>query len=137
MDENQKKASTASTAGFIEKRRESRYPVSTKGPQYHYIEMKVKAGNEFVPVTISNLSRHGILFESPVPFTTGVHAECLISISRSLSKDLGFSVLIKHCSKKESTFVIGSAIETVADDTWFDIFVEVHNYILQRKGTIY
>jgi hypothetical protein len=137
MAEDQKKASTPNTVSFIEKRRESRYPLSTKGPRYHYIDMKVRAGNEYVPVVIDNLSRHGIQFESPLPFCAEAQAECLISISRSLSRDLAFSILIKHCERKGDGFICGATVETVADATWFDIFIEVHNYILQRKGPIY
>jgi hypothetical protein len=134
-EKSQNKDDAASAGRVTEKRREDRYPVSPTGPRY--IEMKVRAGNEYVPVVIDNLSRHGIQFESPLPFCAEAQAECLISIAQSLSKDLAFSILIKHCDRKGDSFICGATVQTVADVTWFDIFVEVHNYILQRKGTIY
>ena len=120
---------------FAEKRRETRFPVSKKGT--NYIEMKVKSGNEYVPVVIDNLSKHGIQFESPVPFCSETQAECLVSISQSLSKDLAFVIQIKHCEEEESGFVCGANVESVADAMWFDIFIEVNNYISQRKGSMF
>jgi len=133
MKENEKKAD--SSGRTVEKRRESRYAVSPAGPRY--IEMKVRTEDEYVPVVIDNLSRHGIQFQSPFPFGCESHAECLISISQSLSKDLEFSILIKHCSRNGEVFICGATVETVTDATWFDIFVEVHNYIVQRKGILF
>lgn len=135
MADEQNKTDSLSTRNFIEKRREDRYAVSTI--YQRYLELRIKAGNDLVPVVMDNFSRHGILFESPVPFDADAHVECLISISRSLSKDIAFKVQIRHCLKKENIFIIGAAIETVADSTWFDIFVEVHNFIVQRQGTIF
>jgi hypothetical protein len=137
MNDEQKKAShdSGDAGTFIEKRKEERYHVSTVYRQY--IELRVKAGGAYVPVVPLNFSRHGILFESPVPLNADSSIECLISIPRLLSKDIVFGTRIKHCQKKGNSFIISAAIDTIADATWFNIFMEVHDFIVQRRDTIY
>ena len=116
-------------------RREQRYPVP--GVYQRYISLKVKRDHVFVPVILHNFSGRGVLFESRVPFEMGAHADCVISISQSLSRDIAFDIRVKHCQTKNKTFFVGAAIETVADATWFHIFREVHDYIMQRQGDVY
>lgn len=120
---------------FSEKRREERYPVSAV--YQRYITMKIKSGSDFVSVALSNFSRGGILFVSPVLFPPGSRAECVISIPRLLSKDISLGIHVRHCFNKENSFLVGASIETVADETWFAIFTEIHDFIIQRRDVVY
>jgi hypothetical protein len=99
--------------------------------------LKVKIDDVFVPVILHNFSDGGVFFESNVPFEIGSHADCAISISQSLSREIAFDVRFKHCRKKDTTFFVGAVIETVADATWFSVFREVHDFIMQRQGDVY
>jgi PilZ domain len=94
--------------------------------------LKVKADDALVAVAMDNFSRHGILFVSPVPFPTDAHTECVISIPQVLSQNISCGMRVKYCLKKENSFVIGAAIDTITDQTWFNIFVEIHDFIAQR-----
>ncbi len=86
---------------------------------------------------LGNFSRGGILFESPVPFEKDFFAECVISASLSLSKEIAFGIRVKHCRQSGTTFWVGAAVETVVDAVWFNIFLEVHDFIIARQGSIY
>ena len=116
-------------------RREQRYPVTAV--YQRYVSLKVKIDDVFVPVILHNFSGSGVLFESSVPFKIGSHADCAISISQSLSREIAFAIRVKRCQTKNDAFFVGAVIETVADATWFRVFREVHDYIMQRKGDVY
>jgi hypothetical protein len=118
-----------------DRRLEKRYEVPAV--YQRYIQLRVKAGNNFFPGVLSNFSRRGILFECTEPFDVDTHAECIISISRLLSRDISFGIAVKYCKKNEQVFRIGAIIETVADATWFNVFVEVHDFIVQRQDSVY
>jgi hypothetical protein len=116
---------------FVEKRREQRYSVPDAGRQY--IKLQVKSGNEFVPAILGNFSRDGILFECPVSFSRGDRTECAIAISLVLAREISFGIEIKYCYEDHGSFIMGAAIDTIADETWFDAFVEVHDLIVLRQ----
>jgi len=118
-----------------DRRLEKRYEVPAV--YQRYIQLRVKAGNNFVPAVLNNFSRRGILFECMAPFDVDTHAECIISISRLLSRDISFGIAVKYCKKNEQAFRIGAIIETVADATWFNVFVEIHDFIVQRQDSVY
>jgi hypothetical protein len=118
-----------------ERRREERHPVPAV--YQRFINMKMKIDDVFVPVILHNFSSSGVLFESQMPCEMGSSADCVISIPRSLSRELAFAVRVKHCQKKNTVFLVGASIETVADATWFNIFREVHDFIMQRQGDVY
>ncbi len=124
-----------SSARYAVPRREQRHPVPAV--YQRYIDMKVKMDGVFVPVVLHNFSGSGVLFESPGPCETGSHVECVISISQSLSREIAFGVRVKHCEKKNNAFFVGAEVETAADATWFNIFREVHDFIMQRKDDVY
>lgn len=117
------------------RRLEKRYEVPDV--YQRYIQLRVKAGNVFVPAVLSNFSRHGILFESTAPFDVNTLTECIISLPRLLSHDISFGIAVKYCNKKEQPFIIGAVIDTIADATWFNVFVEIHDFIVQRQGSVY
>ena len=138
MADEPKKAgpdSELSNTGHAELRREQRHPVPTV--YQRYIHLKVKIDDDFVPVILHNFSASGVLFENRAPFEMEASAGCLISIPRSLSREIAFDIRVIHCTKKNSTFFVGAAIERAADTTWFNVFREVHDFIMQRQGDVY
>jgi hypothetical protein len=117
-------------------RREKRHAVPAIYQQY--IDLKVKSGEKFEQVVLYDFSRTGIRFESTLPLTEGSRAECVISIHRSLSQNVAFGICVKSCRGKEGrSFVIGAEIDTIVDATWFNIFIEVHDFIVRRQGAVY
>jgi len=135
-DERDKGIPGGERAGdFGERRREERY--SVPAVYQRYITMKVKSGNGFVSVAMSNFSRGGVLFVSPVSLPADSHTECIISIPELLSKDISLGIHVLHCYMKENSFLVGASIETVADETWFAIFAEVHDFIVRRRDVVY
>lgn len=119
---------------IAEKRREKRYDVPDSCEQY--IKLKVKSGKEFVPAILGNFSRNGILFECPVSFSQGDHVECIISVSLLLSRDVSFGIEIKYCYADHGSHISGASIDVISDEVWFDAFVEVHDFIVLRKGSV-
>jgi len=117
-----------------EKRREKRYDVSEAYQQY--LKLKVKSGNEFVPAILGNFSRSGILFECPVAFGQGQHTECILSISLLLSREISFGVEVKYCYAYHDSYIMGAAIDSISDKTWFGVFVDVHDFIVLRHGSV-
>jgi len=118
-----------------DRRLEKRYKVPAV--YQRYIQLRVKAGNKFVPAVLNNFSRHGILFECAEPLDVDTQAECVISISLLLSRDISFGITVKYCKKNEQAYRVGAIIETVADATWFNVFVEIHDFIVQRQDSVY
>ena len=119
---------------IAETRREKRYSVPDACQQY--IELRVKSSNGFVPAILANFSRHGILFESPVSFSQGEHTECIISISLLLSREISFGIEVKYCFADHGSHITGASIDSIADESWFDAFVEVHDLIVMRQGSV-
>ncbi|HUI67220.1 MAG TPA: PilZ domain-containing protein [Nitrospirota bacterium] len=115
-------------------RREQRYNVPDSCQQY--IKLRIKSGNEFVTAILGNFSRSGILFECPVSFSKGMHTECVISISLLLSREISFGIEVKYCYADKDSYIMGASIDTISDETWFDVFVEVHDFIVLRKGSV-
>jgi hypothetical protein len=138
MADEPKKAgpdSKPSNTGYAESRREQRHPVPFV--YQRYIHLKVKVDDDLVPVILHNFSGSGVLFESSVPFEREASAGCVISIPRSLSREIAFDIRVIHCTKKNDAFFVGAAIEKAADATWFNVFREVHDFIMQRQGEVY
>ncbi len=99
--------------------------------------LRVKAGESFIPAVLLNFSRNGVMFESAAPYDAGSSAECVISAPQLLSRDISFSFRVRYCQPRGGSFEIGAEIEILADATWFDIFTEVHDFIIARKGAVY
>ncbi len=134
-DKIERSSPAAGPQGKIdEKRREKRYDVPDACRQY--IKLRVKSGSEFVPAILGNFSRNGILFECPVPLSQGEHTECIISISLLLSREISFGIEVKYCYADHGSHITGASIDTISDETWFDVFVEVHDFIVLRQGSV-
>ncbi len=117
-----------------EKRRENRYNVPDACRQY--IKLWVKSGNEFVPAILGNFSRSGILFECPRSFSQGMHTECIISISFLFSRKISFGIEVRYCYEDHGSYIMGASLDSISDGTWFDVFVEVHDFIVLRQGSL-
>ncbi len=117
-----------------EQRKEQRYAVPAECQKY--IKLQVKSGNELVPALLGNFSRSGILLECPVAFGKGARTQCFLSISLVLSREISFSIHVMYCyeDKERGSYLIGASIDSIADNQWFDVFVEVHDFIAMRGG---
>jgi hypothetical protein len=137
MADEQRPPSTrsGSKGNFIEKRREARFPVPSV--YQRSITLRVKSRGDFSTVVLGAFSRSGILFVSSAPLEAGSDAECIISMPGVLSRDIAFCITVKHCLQKDDIFLVGAAIATVADAVWFDIFAEVHDFIMKRRDDVY
>lgn len=124
-----------SKTGYAVPRREQRHQVPAV--YQRYVRLKVKIDDVFVPVVLHDVSGSGVLFESRVPFEIKARADCLISISESLSREIAFEIRVQHCEEKNNTFLVGAEIGTAADATWFRVFTAVHDFIMQRQGDVY
>ncbi len=137
MTDEQDKAGRArdATEGFLIKRRDARYQV----PDIYRrsIGLKVKSGEGFLPANLINFSRNGVMLSSAAPLEIESLTECVISAPLFMTREISFSFRVKYCRPASGSFEIGAEIETVADATWFDIFTEVHDFIIERIGTIY
>jgi hypothetical protein len=115
--------------GVSEKRQETRYPLPEKYREY--LLMKVKVGGSFVPVSITNFSRHGIRFICPEPLAPGSVADCVLLSCHRIRKEVSFSVRVKHCSRQGTAFIAGVQTEDISDEDSFDFFRSVHDLIMQ------
>jgi PilZ domain len=116
-----------------ERRREKRYDVAAA--IQHYIKLQVKSGNELVSAILGNISRNGILFESPVSFSQGDYAECVMTISLKHSREISFRIEVKYCYADHGSHITGASIDTISHEKWFDAFVDAHDLIVQRQGS--
>lgn len=126
--------SVGSQEEFAEKRREERYDVPDACRKY--IELRVKSGDKFVPALLGNFSRNGILFECPVSYSQGEHTECIVAISLLLSRAISFGIEVKYCYADHGSYITGASIATITDETWFDVFAEVQDFIALRQGSV-
>jgi hypothetical protein len=116
------------------KRRENRYNVPDACQQY--IKLRVKSGNEFVHAILGNFSRSGILFECPRSFSKGMRTECVMAISLLSSREISFGIEVRYCYEDHGSYIMGASIDTISDGTWFDVFVEAHDFIVLRQGSV-
>ena len=135
-DERDKNSPDAAPeSGREDRRRDKRYTIP---PVYRrYVQLSVRNGDTAHDAVLSIFSRRGILFESPLPYAVGTHTNCIFSIPRLLSRDIEVGLEVRSCKQDADIFLIGAAIETIADETWFNVFVEIHDFIMQRQDTIY
>jgi hypothetical protein len=132
MDDKKERTSTSigSQKKISEKRRGKRYAVPDSCRKY--IMLQVKSGNEFVPAILGNFSRNGILFECPVSFSRGDRTECIISVSLLLFRQISFVIEVRDCYQDHGSYIMGASIDTISDEIWFDVFVEIQGFVVQR-----
>lgn len=113
-------------------RKEPRHDVPDRCRRY--ITLKVKKGHEFVPAIIGNFSRSGILFECPLQFDKGDRAECVLHVNLVIAREITFGIEAKYCYENKGSFIIGAAIHTISEETWFDAFEEIFDFVVVRQG---
>ena len=116
----------------IVQRKEQRYNVPD--PCRQYITLKVKKGLEIVPAVIGNFSRNGILFECPLQFNKGDRTECVLRVDLVITREMTFGIEIKYCYENNGSFINGATISTISEETWFDTFEEIFDFVVVRQG---
>jgi hypothetical protein len=118
-----------------ERRRDYRHRI----PEIYqkYVSLKLAAGEGYVEAALFDFSEHGIKIISPFPLATGSLQGCLVSAPASLSREVSFSVRIRHCIEHEGWFIAGARIEEVDDEVWFRVFTKIHDFIKQRVGEVF
>lgn len=113
-----------------ERRKEKRHPV----PDIYqrYIGLKISVSEELIPVSLLDFSEHGIRLKSPIPFNIGDLIGCIISVPKSLTKDIAFKGRVRHYFEEDGYFIVGMNIEEVQDEVWFRIFKRVHDFISEK-----
>ena len=123
---------------MIERRKGTRYVVPEIYQKYVTFKIRKESG-EFVPAELLEFSLYGIKMKTPFPLAVYSVIECLISIPKSLTKEILFSAKIKHCMQDEpdGDYITGAEILQMSDKTWLNVFLKVHDFIKQRIGEIY
>jgi hypothetical protein len=122
----------------MERRKGERHVV----PQIYreYITFKVKeVSSDFVDAELLNFSPNGITVKSrhELPFDSTI--ECLVSVPKSLTKEISFIGKIKSCVQEEpmGNYLIGVEIIETGDEIAFELFLKVHDFIKERIGDIF
>jgi hypothetical protein len=97
-----------------------------------YITFKVKEiSGDFVDAELFNFSPHGIRIRSryELPFDSTI--ECLVSVPKSLTKEIPFKGKIKYCIQEEpmGKYVIGAEIIETGDKVALELFLKVHDFM--------
>jgi hypothetical protein len=130
-EENQDTDDSKPLGGFVEKRKSRRYHVPAV--YRRHVKLRVRSGDASVAVDIGNFSRSGILFFSSEPYDVEAPIACAISMSQWLAKDVLFGARVKYCVEKDSVYLIGANVESVDDALWFEVFVEVHDFVVRQQ----
>lgn len=122
----------------MERRKEERHAV----PEIYgkYITFKVrKVSGDFVDAELFNFTANGIRIKSryELPFDSII--ECMVSVPKSLTKQIFFTGKIRYCIQEEpmGNYLIGVEITETSDKVWFDLFSKVHDFIKGRMGEIF
>jgi len=119
------------------------YPFQRKEPRYDvpdpyrkYLTLKVKKNDEFVDAVIGNFSRSGILFECPRQFSQGDRTECVLQANLVINREITFGIEVRYCyeNKDKGSFIMGASIHSISEETWFDAFEELFDFIVVRQG---
>lgn len=105
-----------------------------------YILFKVTTvSGDAVDAELFNFSSRGISIKSRCRFTIDSPIDCLISVPKSLTKEIPFTGKIKYCIEDEpgGDYLIGAEIIRTSDKVWFDLVLKVHDFIKGRIGDIF
>jgi hypothetical protein len=121
-----------------EMRKEERYVVPEIYKKYILFRVKKVSGDP-VDAELFNFSPRGVSIKSRCRFTVGSPIECLISAPKSLTKEILFTGKIKYCieDKPGGDYLIGAEIIRTSDRVWFELFLNVHDFIKRRVGDIF
>jgi hypothetical protein len=125
-------------ASMSERRKEKRYIIPEIYRKYVTLRIRKDRG-EFLLVDLLDCSPDGIKIRLPslVPIDSPV--ECIISIPKSLSREIPFMARIKYCIQEEGeeNYLIGAEIMQSGENLWLEIFWKTHDFIKGRMGDIY
>ncbi len=104
-----------------------------------YIELKVRKEPEgFMAVELLDFSPSGIRMRLPFVPDMDAAIQCLISIPRSLSKEISFFVMMKYFTEDEQgRYLAGAEVIETSDRLWLNLFSKVHDFIKQRMNDIF
>ena len=92
-----------------------------------------------MPMELLDFSSYGVRMKSRMALPVDSAIQCLISAPKSLTKEIPFTIKIKHCirDQSEEDYLIGAEIIQTSDKIWFDVFSKVHEFIKKRVGDIF
>jgi hypothetical protein len=105
-----------------------------------YITFKVrKVSGDFVDAELFNFTPNGIRIKSRYELAFNSMIECMVSVPKSLTKQIFFTGKIKYCIQEEpmGNYLIGVEIIETGDKVWFDLFSKVHDFIKGRMGEMF
>jgi hypothetical protein len=121
-----------------ERRKETRYFVHEIYQKY--VTFKIRKGSEeFLLVELLDFSPSGIKIRTPFSLMVDSSIECLISIPKSITKEIPFVGKIKYCIQGETKeeYLTGVEIIQTSAPIWFDVFSKTHDFIKERIGGIF
>jgi hypothetical protein len=123
---------------MVERRKGERYIMPEIYRKYILFKVK-KVSGDFVDAELFNFSPRGVSIKSRSRFTVDSAIECLISVPKSLTKEIPFTGKIKYCIQDEpgGDYLIGAEIIQTSDKVWFDLFSKIHDFIKERIGGIF
>ena len=123
---------------MVERRKGARTAVPEIYREYITFKIKEKSG-EFVPSKLLDFGPYGIKAKNRDALTVESAIECLISIPKSLTKEIPFTAKIKYSlpNEAEGDYLIGAEIIQTGDPLWLNIFSRVHDFIKERMGEIF
>ena len=100
-----------------------------------YITFRVReVSGDFVDAELFNFSSHGIRIRSryELPFNSMI--DCLVSVPKSLTKEIPFKGRIKYCIQEEpmGNYLIGAEIIEPPDKIAFELFLKSHDFMKER-----
>ena len=125
-------------ASMNERRKEKRHNIPEIYREYVTLKIRKDPG-EFLFVDLLDFSPDGIKIRHPSQVPVDSSVECIISIPKSLSKEISFTARIKYCIQEEGddNYLIGAEIIQSGKNLWLEIFSKTHDFIKERMGEIY
>ena len=122
----------------MERRKEERHVV----PEIYgkYITLKVRnVSGDFVDAQLFNFTPSGLRIKSRYELPLDSIIECMVSVPKSLTKQISFTGRVKYCILEEpmGNYLIGVEIIETRDKVWFDLFSKIHDFIKERIGEIF
>jgi hypothetical protein len=118
---------------MTEKRKGERVVVPDLYRKHITFKVREVSGN-FVDAELFNFSPQGIRIRSRYELAFNSTIECLVSVPKSLTKEIPFKGKIKYCIQEEpmGKYIIGAEIIEPDDKTAFELFSEIHGFMKER-----
>lgn len=115
--------------GISHGRKVARYPL----PKIYenYISMKVNLPGRSVLVSIIDFCQRGAQFQSPEPLKPGAAAECTLTTTYNIKREVHLRIKIKYCSPRGDGYLIGAHIDEVDDSSEFNFFNNIYDFIAE------